>query len=262
VETSAVTELVLADVVVSMGARPVLNGITLRVSPGELVTLLGPNGAGKTTLLRAALGLVPCERGGVALGGNDPAGLPSLERARRAAYLPQQRPLAWPLSVRDVVSLGRFAFGAVPGRLRGEDAAAVDAAIHACDLQALEARRADALSGGELSRVHVARAMAARAPLLLADEPIAALDPLHQIQVMTLLRAYVDAGNAALVVLHDAALAARFSHRLAWLCGARLLADGPPRDTLTAERMAEVYAVDAAVSRVGDEWAVALKGAL
>jgi len=257
-----VTELSLAELAVSLGRRRVLDGITLRVCAGELVTLLGPNGAGKTTLLRASLGLVPRDGGGVALGGNDPAALPAVERARRAAYLPQQRPLAWPLGVRDVVALGRFAFGAIPGCLQGEDAAAVDAAIHACDLGTLAARRADTLSGGELSRVHLARAMAARAPLLLADEPIAALDPLHQIQVMTLLRAYVDAGNAALVVLHDAALAARFSHRLAWLSGTRLLADGPPCETLTAERMAQVYGVDAAVSNDGGEWAVSLKGAL
>ena len=254
-------ELVMADVHVSLAGRRVLEGVSLRVAPGELVTLLGPNGAGKTTVLRAALGLAPRDSGGVALGGNDPAGLAPVERARRAAYLPQQRPLAWPLCVRDVVALGRFAYGAAPGRLSAQDAGAVDAAVRMCDLQALEARRADRLSGGELSRVHLARAMAAQAPVLLADEPIAALDPRHQIHVMTLLRAYVDAGNAALVVLHETSLAARFSDRLAWLSAGRLVADGPAERTLDAQRMAHVYGVDATVTRAGGEWAVALRSA-
>ncbi len=251
------TELVLEQVEVALGERRVLAGVTLRVGPGELVALLGPNGAGKTTLLRAALGLATHDAGAVRVGGDDPRRLPAAERARRAAYLPQQRPLAWPLSVRDVVALGRFAWGAAPGRPGDADAAAVRAALHECDLEALAGRRADTLSGGELSRVHVARAIAAQAPLLLADEPIAALDPLHQVQVMTLLRGYVDAGNAVLVVLHDAALAARFCDRLAWLSGGRVVADGAPAQTLTRERFAEVYGIDAAVRQVDGDWMIA-----
>jgi iron complex transport system ATP-binding protein len=250
-------DLELEEVAVSLGGRPVLAGVSLGVSRGELVALLGPNGAGKTTALRAALGLAARSAGRVRLGGEDPQLMPPLWRARRAAYLPQQRPLAWPLRVRDVVALGRFAYGASPGRLGTADAEAVHGALRACDLEALAGRRADTLSGGELSRVHVARAIAGAAPLLLADEPIAALDPLHQVQVMRLLRAYVDAGNAALVVLHDAALAARFCQRLAWLSDGRVVADGPAAETLTRERFAEVYGVEAVVQRLEGHWMVA-----
>ncbi len=254
------TELVLCDVDVTLGRHEVVRGVSLRVAPGELVALLGPNGAGKTMLLRAVLGLVERSRGTVRAGGDDPARLPAAERARRIAYLPQSRPLAWPVRVRDVVALGRFAHGASPGRLGGEDAASVERALSACDLHTLADRRCDTLSGGERSRTHVARTLAAEAPLLLADEPTAALDPLHQHHVMALVRAYVDAGNGALVVLHEAALAARFADRLAWIRDGRMVADGPAETTLTRERMAEVYGVRAVVRRIEADWVIAVAG--
>ena len=254
------TELAAQGLHVVMGGREVVRGASVRVAPGELVALLGPNGAGKTMLLRAVLGLVKRSRGQVEAGGGDPARLTAAERARRMAYLPQSRPLAWPVRVRDVVALGRFAHGASPGRLRGEDAAAVDRAISACGLGPLSDRACSTLSGGELSRTHVARALAAEAPLLLADEPTAALDPLHQHRIMTLIQAYADAGNGALVVLHEAALAARFADRLTWMKEGCVVADGPPEDTLTPERMAQVYGVRAAVRRMEEDWVVSVAG--
>ncbi len=253
-------ELSIHEIGVTLARRAVLQDVSLQAAPGEMVVLLGPNGAGKTVLLRAVLGLVKRDGGSVTAGGDDPVSLPAAERARRIAYLPQSRPLAWPVRVRDVVALGRFAHGASPGRLGGEDAATVERTLSACDLVALAERRCDTLSGGELSRVHLARAMAAETPLLLVDEPTEALDPLHQYQVMRLLRAYADAGNCALVVLHEAALAARFADRLAWISGGRIVADGTPEETLTPERMAEVYGVRAAVRRVEDGWVVAVSG--
>lgn len=255
------TELVLDGVSVALGGKPVVEGASLAIGPGELVALLGPNGAGKTTLLRAALGLTARRAGTVSLGGDEPRELAPAERARRASYLPQRRPLAWPMRVRDVVALGRFAHGAAPSRLSHADAQAVAGALAACSLAPLAQRRADTLSGGESSRMHVARALAAGAPLLLADEPTTALDPRHQFQVLSLLRRYVDAGNAALVVLHDAALAARFAHRLAWLAGGRLVADGPPASTLTADRLQEVYGVRASVHRDQEGWCVTVRDA-
>lgn len=253
-------ELVLRGVHVALGRHEVVRGASLWVAPGELVALLGPNGAGKTMLLRAVLGLVERSGGTVRAGGDDPALLPAAERARRIAYLPQSRPVAWPVRVRDVVALGRFAHGAAPGRLGGADAAAVERALSACDLHTLADRSCDTLSGGELSRTHVARTLAAEAPILLADEPTAALDPLHQHRVMALIRAYVDAGNGALVVLHEAALAARFADRLAWIRDGRIVADGPPEHTLTSERMAVVYGVQAVVRRIGNDWGIAVAG--
>lgn len=241
------TELALRQVTVRAGEATLLDAASLTFGPGELVVLLGPNGAGKTTLLRAALGLVRPDAGAAMLGGVDISGLPAMQRARQIAYLPQTRPLAWPSRVRDVVALGRFSHGAALGRLRGRDAEAVERAMAACDIAGLAHRRSDTLSGGELARMHCARAFAAEAPLLIADEPVAALDPRHQFRVMDLVREFVDAGGGALIVLHDVGLAARYGDRLVWIKQGRIIADGPPRETLTPQRLAEIYGVRARV---------------
>jgi iron complex transport system ATP-binding protein len=246
-EEDAMMDLALMGVSVAVGGAKVLSDVTLTVRPGEVVALLGPNGAGKTTLLRAALGLIAVDAGTVRLGGDDPRALPPAARARRCAYLPQTREASWPVRVRDVVALGRFAHGAAPHRLSPPDRAAVDEAIAACDLGPLSARRIDELSGGEQARVHIARALAAHAPLVLADEPAAALDPLHQDRVMRLLARFAREGGAALVVMHDPTLAARHADRLVWMAGGRIVNDGPPRATLTPDTLARVYGVRAEV---------------
>ncbi|MEQ8559846.1 MAG: ABC transporter ATP-binding protein [Henriciella sp.] len=238
-------DLVTQDLSVDAGSATLVHRATLRLVPGELVALLGPNGAGKTSLLRAALGLEKRSAGLATLDGTDSEKLSPMQRARRVAYLPQQRPLAWPNTVRDVVALGRFAYGAAPGRLGPSDAEAVDQAIARCDLTGLSGRQTDTLSGGELARVHCARAFAADAPLLVADEPVAALDPRHQFRVMDIVRQFVDGGGGALVVLHDIALAARYATRMIWMKDGRIIADGSPEDTLTAERLADIYGVRA-----------------
>ena len=224
------------------GHGTMLQPTTTSVEPGALTVLLGPNGAGKTTLLRVLLGLLPATTGRSAM-----AGVPLQARARHVAYLPQARPLAWPLAVRDVVALGRFAYGAALGRLSPFDAAAVERALAACDLQHLAHRSADTLSGGELARVHLARALAAEAPMIVADEPVASLDPRAQHRVLGLLRDHVAGGGGALVVLHDLDLAARYADRLVWMSGGGVVADGTVARTMTAERIAAIYGVAARV---------------
>ncbi len=235
------------DLTVRSGEVCLIEAVSFELKPGELVAILGPNGAGKTTLLRAGLGLIVPDAGVSMLAGQNVARLPPIDRARQIAYLPQTRPLAWPNTVRDVVALGRFSHGAVPGRLRGVDADAVARAMAACDITDLAARKVDTLSGGEASRVHCARAFAAEAPLLIADEPVAALDPRHQFRVMDLIAGFVADGGGALVVLHDVALAARYADRLIWLKSGRIVADGSPADTLSVQRLAEIYGVKARV---------------
>ncbi|MEM6640914.1 MAG: ABC transporter ATP-binding protein [Pseudomonadota bacterium] len=241
------SELIVNGLSVVRGDARLVSDVSFACRTGELVALLGPNGAGKTTLLRAALGLEAPTQGTATLGGDDTQTLSATERARRASYLPQARPLAWPSPVRDVVALGRFAHGAALGRLGDADQKAVADALSACDLSSFADRATDTLSGGELARVHFARAFAAKAPLLIADEPVAALDPKHQHRVLQLVRDFVEAGGGAIVVLHDISLAARFADRLLWLRDGALLADGSPTDTLTPERLAEVYDIDATI---------------
>ena len=252
------TELRVSNLSVRVDDKALVDAASFRLKPGDLTVLLGPNGAGKTSLLRAALGLQKTQAGSSDLDGAPVTGLSPTERARRVAYLPQIRPLAWPNRVNDIVALGRFSHGAAIGKLAGEDAAAVDRALTACDLKYLADRAADTLSGGELARMHCARALAAEAPLLIADEPTAALDPRHQFRILDLIKSYVEQGGGALIVLHDIELAARYATRLIWMKAGRILAEGRVSDTLTEERLAEVYEIDAQVQ--GTQ--IFMKGAL
>lgn len=227
--------------------RALVENASFALEPGTLTVLIGPNGAGKTTLLRLALGLLAADGGEALIMGEDVRKLSPRERARRAAYLPQARPIVWPQPVRDIVALGRFAYGAMPERLSPADAGAVERAILACGLNGFEDRAADTLSGGELSRVHLARALAAEAPVLLADEPVAALDPRYQHEVLRIFARAARGEAAVFTVVHDLALAARYADRLLWMHEGRIVADGPPAETLTPERLREVFGIEAVV---------------
>ncbi|MCY4430622.1 MAG: ABC transporter ATP-binding protein, partial [Rhodospirillales bacterium] len=169
------TELIATNLTLKVGRATLVDGVSFCLRPGELVALLGPNGAGKSSLLRASLGLQKRSSGTVTLGGRDSERLSPAARARHVSFLPQIRSIAWPNVVRDVVALGRFSHGAAIGTLRGADREAVERALEACDLLHLANRRTDPLWGGEPARLHCARAFAAEAPLLLADEPVGGL---------------------------------------------------------------------------------------
>jgi len=240
--------------------RPLVEHASFRLEPGELVMLIGPNGSGKSTLLRLALGLLKADEGAATIGGVDVRLFSPTARARKIAYLPQTRPLAWPMAVRDVVTLGRFAYGAAPGRLSASDEAAVDRAMAACRLAGFENRSAETLSGGELARVHLARALAAEAPILIADEPVAALDPRYQHEVARLFAAAAHEGRGVLTVVHDLALAARYADRLIWMSEGRIVADGSVAETMTAERLAEVFGIEANVVRDGAQVTLSIVG--
>ena len=244
------TKLSLCNIGLSITNKVILESINLELNSGELVVLLGANGAGKSSLLRSALGLAQVSTGESLIDEQLVTTLSSANRAKKVAYLPQKRPLAWPIKVFDVVSLGRYAYGVNLGRLKNDDLESVESAITSCDLEHLRNRRVDTLSGGEAARVHVARAFAANAALLLADEPTAALDPKHQLDVMQLIRRYVDMGGGALVVGHEASLAARFADRLVWMRDGRIVADGSVKETMTAAMMAEIYGVSAQIGDV------------
>ena len=252
------TELIVRDVSVHAGTAVLVKRASFSLCRGELIVLLGPNGAGKTSLIRAALGLEKPSEGTSNLDGSPTHLLHPAARAQKIAYLPQQRPLAWPAWVRDVVALGRFSHGASNGRLNDVDGSAVQRSIEACNLTHLADRSADTLSGGERARMHCARAFAAEAPLLIADEPTAALDPRHQFRVMDLLARYVGEGAGALVILHDIQLAARYASRLLWMKEGQILADGSPSETLTAKRIETVYGVKARI----ESGRVEIRGAL
>ncbi|PTN04029.1 iron complex transport system ATP-binding protein [Rhodovulum imhoffii] len=238
------TVLELSDLSVRRQAREVLSGISVTLRPGECVGLVGPNGAGKTTLMRAALGLLPHE------GRSSLAILPQHTRARTAAWLPQMREIAWPVSVETVVGLGRTPHFRT--RPAAQDRAAVADALARMGLAAYAERTALRLSGGEQARVLIARALAQEAPVLLADEPIAGLDPAHQLSTMRIFADLAGEGRVVLVSLHDLGLAARFCTRLLLLSGGRLVADGPPGAVLTPQNLAHVFGVRAFMAETPD----------
>lgn len=233
------------QITVELGGWKIVDDVSLDVAPGELVGLIGPNGAGKSTLMRAVLGLRECAGGEVLLDGRDLFTMPGPERARAVSFLPQDRRVEWRLRSRDVVMLGRYPHRAGLAGATAADRAAVDNALAQVGGMYLVDRPVQVLSGGERTRVLLARALAVEAPLMLADEPTTALDPLHQLQVMEILRGLADAGRGVLVVLHDLSLAARFMDRLVLMDQGRAVCDGTPGDVLSDERLAEVYGVRA-----------------
>jgi iron complex transport system ATP-binding protein len=238
-----VTLLAAKNVSVRLGHTPIVSAATLTLDRGELVALVGPNGAGKTTLMRALAGLLPAD-GAIRLDDKTLAELNPRERARRVAYLPQGHVFHWPMPVAAIVALGREPHSDPFARATEADRAAVAHALAATGTEAFAARIVTTLSGGERARVALARALATEAPLLLADEPTAALDPRHQLVVMDLLRDAAHKGNAVLAIMHDLTLAARFADRVIVMERGRLVADDVPGVALAAERVASVFGVD------------------
>jgi iron complex transport system ATP-binding protein len=226
-----------------LGVSAALDGVDVDVPDGMITGLVGPNGAGKSTLLRLLAGIDAPDAGEVALDGTPLRSLTPSARARRIAYLPQAAQPQWPLSGRDVVSLGRLPHGAGFDRLSEADAEGVARAMARTGTSALAGRRIDQLSAGERARLMLARALATGAGVLLVDEPTAALDPAYQLEAMTALRAEADRGVAVMVALHDLALAIRFCDRVALLAAGRVLEAGRPSDVLQGDALQTAYGV-------------------
>ena len=248
--------IALDGVTVRLGGRPVVLEVTAQVECGEWVALIGPNGAGKTTLLRAIAGLLPYE-GHVSLFERPAADLERRERARLLAVVPQEPQTPPWLTVAEYALMGRTPH---LGPLAREGAADRDAAARALDRLGLEpfAERAlGTLSGGERQRVVVARALAQEAPIVLLDEPTAALDIGHQQQALELLDALRSTDGLTLVAaMHDLTLAAQYADRVLLLAEGQIVADGAPADVLTESALAEHYGASVRVVTLDDRIAV------
>ena len=230
---------------VTLGGRRVVDSIDVVLDAGEVVGLLGPNGAGKSTLLRVLAGVHAHHTGSVSLDGRSVERMPRRELARQLAYLPQDAQCHWPMAVEQVVALGRLPHRRPWAPMSRHDWDRVAHAMAKTDVERFRGRSIGALSVGERARVLLARALAADPRILLADEPVAGLDPAHQLEVMALLANMAGDGAAVLVVLHDLTLAARHCTRLLLIDDGRLLASGDAGTVLSSEHLRTCFRIRA-----------------
>jgi len=225
-----------------LGGATVLDGVSLAIPRSAVTAIIGPNGAGKSSLLACLAGLRAPARGLVTLDAAPLSDLPARQRAQRIGYLPQVAEVNWDVDVATLVTLGRLPHA---GRWRqGDgDAAAIAAALAATDMGRMAQRIVGTLSGGERARALLARVLAGQPDYLLADEPLANLDPGHQLDSLTCLRAAATAGAGVVIVLHDLGHALRVADHVLLLDGGRVAAYGAPDAVLTPERIAAVYGV-------------------
>jgi iron complex transport system ATP-binding protein len=239
-----VTALALDRVSVMLGGARVLDSLSYQVEPGEWVALIGPNGAGKTTALRAVAGLVPYG-GHLRVFDHDAGAIARKELARQVALVPQVPLIPGDITVREYVLLGRTPHLGYFGSEGRADLRAADAALDQLDLVPFAYRRLDTLSGGERQRATLARALAQDAPLLLLDEPTAALDMGRQQQVLEIVdRLRANRGLTVVSTMHDLTLAGQYADRLMLLDGGRLVAVGSADEVLTRALITEHYGAE------------------
>jgi iron complex transport system ATP-binding protein len=226
-----------------------LSGVSFEAGNGSLTAVVGPNGSGKSSLVRALIGRVPLARGQIAIDGTLTTAIPRDALARRVAVVTQREELAFPLLVSEYVALGRFPHLGVWHSATDRDASAVSAAMTAAGVEPLRDRRVDALSGGELQRVRLARALAQGGDALVLDEPTAFLDVGHEMAVFELLHRLAREGRAVLLVSHQLNLVARFADHMVLLHRGVVAASGPPAAVMRADVLEPVYEWPLVVTR-------------
>lgn len=236
--------LELHDVAVARGRRTIVEDVSFSLARGEILAVVGPNGSGKSTLLKAVTGLLPLARGEVRLGDRLITDLSGRDRASRIAYVPQQSALEAALPVDVVVAQGRFAHVSAMGRVSGSDRRAVELAMEQADVMALRHRTYNQLSYGERRRVLLARALATDAPVLLLDEPTAALDVRHVLLLFQILERLAASGKAIVVVLHQLLEVLDVATCTLLLNEGRVVRLGRTDEVIGPESTAAVYGVD------------------
>ncbi len=250
------TRLVATGLVITRGAKRVLDGVSADFAPGTFSVVIGPNGAGKSTLMAILAGLLKADAGSVTLDGVALSRIAPKALARTRAYLPQTARAEWPISVERLVALGLTPQLPFFGDIAPDERAKVCAALEACDLAALAHQAATTLSGGELARAMLARAIVGDPALLLVDEPTAGLDPRHALDAMTRLKARAAAGNSVIAAVHDLGLALGHADRVIALRDGKVLADVAAGD-VDAGLLRALYDVDARIVR--DEAGVSVR---
>jgi iron complex transport system ATP-binding protein len=227
---------------VRLGSKQVLQGISASFAPGQVTAIIGPNGAGKSTLLACLGGLRRPDNGRAHLGDQSLDSFSSRARAQRIGFLPQIPEIAWAVDVRTLVGLGRIPFTGAGG-LTAADTTAVEAALVQTETTTLADRVVATLSGGERTRVLLARVLAGQPQWLLADEPLTGLDPGHQFDTAALLRGLAGKGRGVILTLHDLPMALRIADRVVVIAEGRILADDAPTKALAPDVLAAAYGV-------------------
>lgn len=245
-------DLMLDRVSVTLGRRRVLDGVDVRLRPGRVTAILGPNGAGKSTLLKAAAALVPLAAGSIRLDRDPVSALDPRARARLLGYLPQDGQVHWNMRAGELVALGRLPHRSPFAAPCRDDEDAVARALAATAVRDLADRPIAELSGGERARVLLARVLAGEPRWLLADEPLASLDPAHQADLLERLRAYAGEGRGVAIVLHDLVQAQRAADDALLLSDGRVAAFGPADDVLTPDNLQAVFGVRMVAAQDGE----------
>jgi len=236
--------------------KQLVHQVSIRVNAGELIGLIGPNGAGKSSLMSLCAALIKPDAGQIFLHDKLLSEWTANERARQLAWVAQSAPINWPLTVERIISLGRLPHLGSWHQPSAADQQAIDNAIEATDCGMLRTQTATTLSGGERTRMLLARALATEPTVLLADEPVAALDLGHQLQTMDVLREFANGDKSCLVVLHDLSLAARYCDRLYLMRDAAIIAEGTPADVLVEDNIRLAYDVRVASGATPVPWYV------
>lgn len=229
---------------VSIDGALLLNDVSCSAKAGRLTGLIGPNGAGKSTLLRALVRLQAIDKGRISWDGEEITNLRPHQLSRRFAYLAQGQTIYWPLTVEALATLGRRPSFTPFSRLTPADQTIIDQAIEQTGLGSMRNRPITTLSGGERARALLARVLASEAPVVLTDEPVAALDPFHQLNILDILKDLAAKGRAVVIVLHDLSLARRYCEDIILLNSGRVAACGPSSEVLTKSTLEPVYGVE------------------
>lgn len=224
----------LDNICVTYGSSNVVKNVSAETGQSEFIALVGPNGSGKSSLLKAIAGILPH-------GGFTNLSTDRRRRAKQLSYLSQNASASENHVVRDIVALGRTPYARTFSKLTKGDLNAVNTAMEKCGIINFADRPFGELSGGEQTRVHLARALATEAPLLLADEPVTALDPYYQLSVMTVLKDTAKSGKTVIAALHDLSLAKRFCDRIWVMNNGCLISEGVPTEALSEQVLRDVF---------------------
>lgn len=245
------SSLEIKNISMDIDKTSILTDISASIKKGEMVGLIGPNGAGKSSLLKCILGLREIKNGTILIDDKNIEDLSLKERAKKLAYAAQGAPVYWPLTVENIVGLGRVPHLNPWQKLTTDDQISIDQAMERTDCASLKGRLVTTLSGGERARVLLARVLATAAPYILADEPVASLDPAHQLQVMNILKNLSRNDNGVLVVMHDLSLALRYCDRIIVLKDGAMVGQDTPEVILSDDMLADVFGIRA--SRWSDD---------